>query len=114
MRDTTVHPITILRNLPGTSKKFMRLAGYGKTSLWSIFKTNMLIYYPKANLDEECFLGKSKIFKTRNLENVCKGFVRNRESHAPFRSMIYVPLKFTLDAIVCFKNRNLTSIVRKS
>ena len=47
-----------LCQLPDESKKFMRLAGYGMKSLWSIFKTRMLIYQPKAILDRKILFGK--------------------------------------------------------
>ena len=43
----------LCEKLPGESKKFIRFAGCGIKSMWPIFKTEMLIYQSKANLDEE-------------------------------------------------------------
>ena len=44
--------------MPGESKKFGCLGGYGMKSMWVIFKTNMLTYQSKANLDEKILFGK--------------------------------------------------------
>ena len=44
--------------MPGKSKKFMRLAGYGLKSIRPIFKTKMFIYQSTANLDVKILSGK--------------------------------------------------------
>ena len=41
-------------------KKFKCLEGRRIKSLWPIFKTKLLIYHSKANLDEKIFFGKFK------------------------------------------------------
>ena len=54
------------------------------------FQCQMLIYQSKANFDKEILLGK-----------ILYG---NREFHDPFWSMIYVALRFEVNAIVSFRN----------
>ena len=50
--------------VPGESKKrFQSLAGYRIKSMFLIFKTKMLIYQSKANLDEEILFGKVRHLK---------------------------------------------------
>ena len=51
-------PVKLL--LFGESKKFTRLAGYGIKSMRPIFKTKVLIYQSKANLNGKILLGKIK------------------------------------------------------
>ena len=56
-----VQPWTIthcLRGLPGESKKFQRLAGFGIRSMQAVIKTEMVILHLKANLDEKFCLVK--------------------------------------------------------
>ena len=51
--------VGLFLDLPGESKKkFMRLEGLWSRSTWPIFKTKMLIYQSKANLDEKILFGK--------------------------------------------------------
>ena len=38
-----------------SQKKFRRLEGCGIKSMWPIFKTKVLIYHSKANLDVKIF-----------------------------------------------------------
>ena len=45
---------------------FTRFVGYGIKIMDTIFKTKMLIYQSKANLDENILFGKSQIFKTQH------------------------------------------------
>ena len=49
--------------------------------MWSIFKTEMLIYESKVNFGEKAFLARAFIFKTQNLKNLCKGYVWNDKSN---------------------------------
>ena len=60
----------------------------------AIFKTKNLIYQSKANLDENFFF--KHLYDPTIRKMHVKGFHENREFHAPFWSMIYVALKFTL------------------
>ena len=41
-----------------SQKKFSRLVSYGEKSMRPIFKSKMLIYQSKANLDEKMLFGK--------------------------------------------------------
>ena len=50
--------IVLSDSVPGEPKNFKRLAGHEIKSMPSIFKTKMLIYHSKANLDEAILLGK--------------------------------------------------------
>ena len=62
-----------------------------------IFKTELLIYQSKANLDEKILFGK--ITKHLDLEiskMPVRGLYGNRIFHVPFWSMIYVALKLIL------------------
>ena len=62
-----------------------------------IFKTEMLIYQSKANLDEKILFGKSLILKTPKISKMSvAGFYGNPKLHVPFWSMIYDAMKFTL------------------
>ena len=46
------------KDIPGEPKKLTSLTGYGIKSVPPVFATKMLIYQPKANLDEITLLGK--------------------------------------------------------
>ena len=54
--------------LPGDSKKFTRLPSCGIDSMRPIFKTEMLIYHSKANLDEKILFGKITHYLDPKLE----------------------------------------------
>ena len=54
-----------------SQKRFTHLVGCGIKSIWSIFKTKVLIYQSNADLDEKIVcLAKSHIFNTQQLKNV--------------------------------------------
>ena len=62
-----------------------------------IFKTEMLIYQSKANLDEKILFGKiANLYHPTIRKMPGRGLYGNQEIQAPFCSMIYVALKFTL------------------
>ena len=62
-----------------------------------IFKTKVLIYHSKANLDDKILFGKIKHLKDpTTIKMLVRGLYGNREFHIPFWSMIYVSLKLTL------------------
>ena len=60
-------------------------------------KTEMLIFQPKANLDEKILVVKITYHLDLEIRKMpVRGFYRNQKFHIPFWSMIYVVLKFTL------------------
>ena len=62
-----------------------------------IFKTEMLIYHSKANLDDKILFGKIKHLQDpTTIKMLVRGLYGNPGFHIPFWSMIYVALKFTL------------------
>ena len=68
-----------------SQKKFARLVGYGIKSIRLIFKTEMLIYQSKANLDEKTLFGKLTHPVTHHLnsgilEILVKGMFGNEDS----------------------------------
>ena len=54
-------PDLVYNAVPGEPKMFTRLTGYGIKIIWQIFKTKMLIFQSKANLDEKIIFVKSLI-----------------------------------------------------
>ena len=48
---TTIILVSI--HVPGESRKVYAFGGYGIESMWSLFKTKMLIFQSKANLDKK-------------------------------------------------------------
>ena len=54
-----------------SQKKFTRLAGNGMKSMWSIFKTKMLIYQSKANSDCKGFVLESRISCSILVRDLC-------------------------------------------
>ena len=54
-----------MATISGELKKFIRLMGSGIKSMRPIFKTEMLIYQSKANLDEKFCLVESLIFEAQ-------------------------------------------------
>ena len=78
-------------------KKFKRLVGCYIKSMGSIFKTELLIYHSKANLDEKILFDKFTHHLDPEIRKMSvRGLYGNRIFHVPFWSMIYVVLKFTL------------------
>ena len=62
-----------------------------------MFKSILLIYLSKANLDGKICLVRSHISETQKLEKCLeRGLYGNQELHFLFLSMIYVAFKFTL------------------
>ena len=63
-----------------------------------MFKTISLIYPSKANLDADILLAKNhSSFWPRNMGNVGKGSLLEREFYARFWSIIYLQLKVESD-----------------
>ena len=80
-----------------SQEKFKRLAGYGIKGMRSVFKTEMLIYKSKANLDEKIFLIKSLVSKTPKISKMSvRGLYGTPKLHVPLWSIIYEATKFTL------------------
>ncbi len=80
-----------------------------------IFKTEMLIYHAKANLDEKILFGRIIHLQNPQIgKMLVRGLYGNREFHVPFWSMIYLAWKFEFTTIVSFRNRILISIASKS
>ena len=70
--------------------------------MWPIFKTKVLIYYLKANLNDKILLGKIKHLQEPTIIKMrVRGLYGNREFHILFWSMIYVALKFVLPVLRC-------------
>ena len=83
--------------MPGDSKrKSARLMGCGMKSMQPIFKTEMLIYQAKANLDVIKKLGVVKLGKC------WLGVGVGTRSPIPFWSIIYLILRFKFNTIVSF------------
>ena len=60
-----------------------------------IFKTKILIYQSKANLDENMLFGNiCHIWDPRIRKMPVSGFYRNQEYYVPIWFMIYLSLKF--------------------
>ena len=74
-------------------KQFTCLVGCEIKSMLPIFKTRMLIYQSKTNLDVKILFGKITHPLDPTIENVCK---RNGKFHFPFWSMSYVASQCTL------------------
>ena len=78
-----------------------------------IFKTELLTYQLKDNLDEEFSFGKINHHpKIRKM--LAKGLYGNQAFHLPFRSMIYLVLKFKVNAVFNVRNRTLSLIASAS
>ena len=58
-------------DIPGEAKKLACLADYGIKSVWQIFKTEVLIYKSKVNLDENILF--ANILHPRNQKMLVKG-----------------------------------------
>ena len=58
LRDKQCIGLSFVKFVPGESKKYTRLEGFGIKSKWPIFKTNVLTRQLKANLDEKMSFGK--------------------------------------------------------
>ena len=69
--------------------------------MWPI----LLIYQPRANLDEKILFGKITHLKDLEIRKMrVKSLYGNREFHVSFWSMIYLALKFKFNAIVNVRN----------
>ena len=74
-----------------SQKKFTLLLGCGVKSIGPIFKTEILIYQSKANLDEEILLGKTTYHLDLEIRKTL--VIWERGIRIPFWSMIYLLLK---------------------
>ena len=54
-----------------------------------IFRTELLIYYSKVNLDEKRLFGDFTYQRPRNYKDAGKELVSERGFHVPFWSVIY-------------------------
>ena len=71
--------------------------GCESKSMWPIFKTKMLIYQSKANLDEKILFVNTTHFWDPTIRKMpARGLYGNQKFHVPFWSIIYEALKFTL------------------
>ena len=62
-----------------------------------IFKTKMLVYQSKANLDGEILFDKiTHLLGPKIRKMLIRRLCGNQKFHVPFWSMIYVALKFAL------------------
>ena len=76
---------------------FKCLVGCYIKSIGPIFKTELLIYQSKANLDEKILFDKVTHHLDPKMRKMpVRGLYGNRIFHVPFWSMIYVVLMFTL------------------
>ena len=64
----------------GELKQLKLLVGYGIKSKWQIFKTQMLIYHSKANLDVKILFGKSTHLINPKIWKAGKGLYGNGDS----------------------------------
>ena len=70
-----------------------------------IFKTEMLIYQSKANLDVKISIGKITHLEDPTTRKMpVRGLYGNREFHVSFWSMIYSALTCKVNTIVSFRN----------
>ena len=91
------------RRCLGVVDYITRPARYGIKSMWPLFKTEMLIYQSKANLDEKILFGKlTHHLRSNNQKNPCKGFAW--ESKIP-RSILVFDLCSIEVYVVSFRNR---------
>ena len=68
-----------------SQKKFARFVGFGIKCIWPIFKTEMLIYQSKINLDEKILFGKiTHLLDPEIRQNAGKGHVL--EPYSTFHS----------------------------
>ena len=85
--------------------KFTCLVGYGSRFLRPTSKTKMLMYQPKANLDEKRLFGKITNHVDPTIRKMSVwGLYWNQNFGVLFWSMIYVALKFKFSTIVSFIN----------
>ena len=79
--------MNIYRYIPGESKKFRRLGGCGIKSILAIFKTSILTYQSKVNIDVKILFGKvthhldPEIWKM--LEGACFGIKNSTFDSGP-------------------------------
>ena len=79
-----------------SQEKFKRLPGCYVKSMGPIFKTELLIYQSKANLDEKILFEKITHHLDLEIRKIpVRGLYVNRIFNVPFWSMIYVALKLT-------------------
>ena len=80
-----------------SQRNFTALVDCEIKSMRPIFKTKMLIYHSKANLDEIILFGNITHHIDPKIRKMpVRGLYGNRKFHIPFWSMIYVAPKFTL------------------
>ena len=72
--------------------------------MWLMFKTEMLMYQSKANLDVKFLFGKITHLSDPKIRRMpLRSLYENQEFHVPFWSMLHLALKFEL--IFSFANR---------
>ena len=87
-----------------SQKKFRCLEGCGIKSMRPIFKTKMLIYQSRVNLDEKVLFGNiSHLIDPGIRKMLVKGMFGNKTFHIPFWSMIYLlsKLEFSISNWQC-------------
>ena len=81
--------------------------------MWPIFKTRMLIYLVKVNLDVNSLFGKcTHLLDEEGRKIVIRGLMGTEISRS-ILAHSYLPLKYNFNAIFCFRNRVQMSVASR-